>query len=169
MNLLAAMPVIDSLCLESIGIDSNVATGYGSAVWPTANLAIFVPFTVSAPYAIQRIGWMNGAAVSGNVDAGVYAVDGTKLASLGATAQSGTNAVQSAALSLTLAPGKYYMALVVDNITGTIQRQNPSLQNLRFAGVLEMAAAYPLPATATFATPANANIPSVCIMNRSFF
>lgn len=45
---------------------------FASAVWPTTNLALFVPFRVAFPDTIDRLYVMNGSAVSGNFIIGLF-------------------------------------------------------------------------------------------------
>jgi hypothetical protein len=139
---------------------SNILVGHrvallASAVWPTASKALFFPFTVTGraaerPVAITGFILMNGAVVSGNVDIGVYDKLGNRLASVGSTAQAGTTAPQriNLATPLQLKPGRYYLAIAMDNITGTTVSAAPIAQAIRGAGMRELAAAFPLPASA---------------------
>jgi len=145
------------------------AAALASAVWPSANLALFFPFTVTGraaerPVAITGFILMNGAAVSGNVDIGIYDALGNRLASVGSTAQAGTTAPQRISLSvpLQLRPGRYYLAIAIDNGTGATVSSAPSAQALRGAGVRSRAASFPLPASvATWVGTATAYVPWV--------
>jgi hypothetical protein len=136
-----------------------------STAWPTANLAMLVPCYVRARVLLQRLWWINGATVSGNADIGIYTEGGAKLFTAGSTAQTPISTPQSvSAGALLLTPGRYWMALVFDNTTSTCYRWTnaagaSSVQKL--IGMQQMAAAFPLPSTITFATAANAFVPFI--------
>ncbi len=141
---------------------SGGAAVAASAVWPTANSALFVPFCVRQPRLVQRLWWYNGATASGNVDCGIYSADGTLLVSAGSTAQGTINVLQSVDITDTLiGPGQFYMALVMDNITGTMFRatSNSGARIIRLLGTAMMATAFPLPAVATLASDTLAFMP----------
>lgn len=139
-----------------------------SAVWPSANLAIFVPFRLPAPLTVQSLWVLNGATASGNIDVGIYDYTGTKLVSTGSTAQSGTNVVQSVGVTAVLGAGLFYLALAMNNTTGTIARFAPANVGLvKAAGLAEAASAFPLPATTTLSTVSNAYMPLVGLSGRS--
>lgn len=142
---------------------------YASSTWPSASKALFIPFWISKPITFSTMFWVNGATTSGNVDVGVYSVDGTKIVSKGSTAQSGASALQSVSVtSTTLGAGMYYLAMAADNTTATYYRTIAG-QSLRtkFTGMAEMSSAFALPATATFATVAADYIPMVGLSTRS--
>src|SRR5689334_23396390 len=90
--------------ITSLGphLPSIAGLSVGSAVWPTANLAIYCPFRIGTSRLARKLYWVNGAAVSGNVDCGIYDVAGRKLVSAGSTAQTGTTAVQSVDITDTM-------------------------------------------------------------------
>lgn len=125
----------------------------GSATYTSANRAHFQWFRVPEICVVKQLWVANGATASGNIDVGIYTPDGTRLVSSGSTAQSGTSTLQVFDVTdTTLAPGYYYIAVAMDNTTGTIRRNNLSTQASKFAGSAVMASAFPLPATATLAT-----------------
>lgn len=142
-----------------LGTDSNAG---GSAVWPSANRAYFVPLAIHSPYLVKLVWWANGTAVAGNMDCGVYSWNGTLLFSAGSTAQAGTSVIQSVALGTPylLLPGAYYMALGASSASATVWR-NGTGQARYFAmmGMAAQAAAVPLPATFTLATMAGTYCP----------
>ena len=159
-------PVIGTISREAV---PGVNSGLASAAWPTANKAIYVPFTLRAPFLVRRLWWANGATVSGNVDCGVYSQDQVRLFSTGATAQAGASAVQSVALgtAVLLAPGQYFMGLSLSG-TATIQMPNPAaIGILILLGVAEQASAHPLPATATMARIGSNKIPACGITSQT--
>lgn len=140
--------------------------GPATAAWPSASRAIFLPLEIQESITVAYAGVNNGGTVSGNFDVGIYSFAGSLLVSSGSTAQAGTSDVQNVNLADTLlTPGVYYLALVLDNTTGTVIRWNSlSTQWLTVAGVQEMASAFPLPSTATFANPSSAYLPSLTLI-----
>jgi hypothetical protein len=160
-GLLSAGTLTLSSPLVMGGFMASQVIGPSVAVWPAANLAICVPFCLPAAQTVRHMAWCNGGAVSGNVDAGVYNEDGTKVITTGSTAQAGLNVLQIAAVTATpLAAGSYFMVLCSDNITGQWLRVAAiGAANLQGSGLQQAAAAVPLGATLTLANPANAFIP----------
>ncbi len=162
--------VICSASLESIGPDV-VGTGQGMTglqAWPTANLAIFVPFLVFTPFLAKIIGVDNGATVSGNIDVGIYDGQQNRLVSTGSTAHAGTSTVQTFDITDTLLlPGIYYMAQAMDNTTGITHGPASTVPIGGACGVLQMASAFPLPDPATFAAHAVAFIPILSVYGRT--
>jgi hypothetical protein len=129
------------------------ATAFGSATFPAANRALLLPFRVVEASIVKQIYVVNGATASGNIDVGIYAPDGTRIISSGSTAQSGTSVMQVFNVTDTLIDrGYYYMAVAMDNTTGTLLRNNISAQNAKYQGFAAMESAFPLPATVTPAT-----------------
>jgi len=140
--------------VANILISHNVGAG-ASGTWPVASTALFFPFTVTgnadeAPRAYTGAIVMNGAAVSGNIDVGIYDPLGNLIAHTGSTAQAGTTAPQriNFATPVQLKPGRYYLAIAMDNITGTTVRWAPTAQTARGAGVRSLASFFPLAASA---------------------
>lgn len=132
---------------------AGIGLGISSVAWAVASKAIFTPVSIFNTVKIVKLFNINGAAVSGNIDVGIYDRGGARIVSSGSTAQAGTVSTQEYDIADTvLNPGLYYLALALDNITGAIQGWNPSAALMRCVGVHEMTSAFPLPATATFAT-----------------
>jgi hypothetical protein len=135
-------------------------TTAGTSAWPSANLAVFAPVVVRRRVVVSAMAWWNGSGVSGNLDAGIYDRNRALLGHTGSTAQAGASALQSAAISggpITLNPGLYYLALACDNITSPLPRASLSIPLLQACGYQQMASAFPLPSTATFANPTAVN------------
>ena len=140
----------------------EASTAPVSGTWPAANRAIYIPFTLYGPETVRKMFCGNGGAVSGNVDVGIYNAAGTRLVSSGSTAQASINVLQVFDITdTTIGPGYYYMALALDNTTGTILNSNPAVFVMPVWGVKQEAAAFPLPATATFANVSSAYLPMV--------
>lgn len=123
-----------------------IATSVASGGWPVANQAFYIPLLLPFAYTAQRIWWFNGAAVAGNVDCAIYNQTFTKVVGSGAVAQAGTNTIQYATISQSLAAGSYYLGLSLSSAAGTIFQSValPPL-NFRIGGILEQATANPLP------------------------
>jgi len=133
-----------------------------SSAWPANNRALYVPFQIDFEYRIKRFFWLNGSAVAGNIDMGIYDILGNKLASTGSTAQSGTSATQiaNATAEILLAPGSYYMAMAASSTSMRIQASaGAGASVLRVNGLMQEDSALPLPATFTPAAGAFAIYP----------
>ncbi len=154
------LPAISSFSAEtstpaSSVMARNTTIAGASSLWPSANLAIYVPFRIWSPYLVNTLWWANGTATNGNTDVGIYSVGGTLITSAGSTAQTTVSTIQKVALGtpIVLSPGSYYMAMAAS--TGTTcqymrvgQATNATWQ---LCGWAQQATAFPLPATATFA------------------
>lgn len=162
-------PIISPASFESIGQAlTNVGatmSSVASGTYPSANVAIYVPFIATCRFTARRLFLYNGATASGNLDLGIYDASADnaprrRLASAGSTAQSGTNAIQQVDITdLDLGPGLFFLALAMDNATGTVFRMTPAAEFLRAFGVFQEASAFPLPANATPATMAQGAMP----------
>ncbi len=139
-----------------------------STVWPTANKAYIYPFQVVYPTYARQLSWFNGGTASGNVDMGIYDASFAKVVSTGSTAQSGTNAFQTVNITDTLLlPGNYFMALAMDNTTGRVFGINCPTSVMAAHGCGEMATAFALPSTFTWARIATAFMPDMVISTQS--
>jgi hypothetical protein len=119
-------------------------------VWPVANLALFVPFTLSEMVTIKRLVVLKGSTAGGTIDVGLYDANGTRLVSSGSTPLTTSAGTQFFDIADTqLNAGRYYLAAVT---TGTVAVICFPLitGSGSFVGLREMAAAFPLPATAVF-------------------
>ncbi len=137
-----------------------------SAVYPSSNLLIGVPFVLQAPAVVRQLISMNGATASGNIDMGILDESGNLLTSAGSTAQSGTSTVQVYNVSdVALAAGTlYYVAVAMDNTTGTLYRWAPTNAGFgRMVGLVQMATAFPIPSSVTFATYAQTYMPHLAV------
>lgn len=145
----------------ALGEASHLANAnLGSGSWPSANQAIYIPILIPLPFVIKQFFVLNGGTVSGNLDLGIYDYGLSKKISTGSTAQSGTSTRQLVNVTDTaFPPGRYYLAIAVDNTTAqflqvNIQAPNPH----RMFGVAQQASAFPLPSTATLAALAGTGI-----------
>jgi hypothetical protein len=160
--------------LESIGAAAVGQSSTGSlqnlasAAWTAANRAIYIPFAVTRPLVVAQLYVFNGATVSGNSDCGVYDAVGTRVVSSGSTAQAGTTAYQVFNVTDTLlGPGVFYLALALNNTTGTVRRVvMGSALSAQTLGMAMQETAFPLPATATLAALTVDTIPMVGLTGR---
>jgi hypothetical protein len=151
-NLPDPLVTISPLAVCSLAGQAAGSFTIGAVAYPGANTAFFVPFRLSRAVLFKLLFAWNGAAVSGNIDVGIYSRDGTRLVSSGSTAQAGTSVIQTFDVTDTLiGPGVFYLAIAMDNGTGQITRFVPGLAVGRLLGMAQMATAFPLPATATLA------------------
>lgn len=139
-----------------------------TAVWPTANLAFYIPFIVEIPFTVKQAAIRVGTS-AGNLDCGVYDEGGTALVTKGTTAvaAAGLQVIDlSASISLGSASpflnmGTYYFALAVSSTSASIFRlANVSVPSNRFCGIRQQTSSVPLPSTATFAANTSAYCPS---------
>ncbi len=166
--------IITPFSRESIGVPTrSFIGGQASTAWPSANLGLFVPFVIPPrrSFGSLRAVIANGAAVSGNVDVGVYRSDYSLIASTGAVAQSGTSTIQDlAALAVDLGPGQYYLGMSCSSGTATNTMMTTYAGGtLAALGCFQMAAAHPLPATVTPAVYAQSVLPLFGISRRLVF
>lgn len=150
----------------------SMSWGFGppvSAAWPSANRALYIPFRVTRRYLARQIFFLKGAAVSGNVDMGIYAADFTRLVSAGATAMAATaSIIQAFDVSDTwLDPGQFFLALAMDNTTGTYWRGMPSNVTANLHGMRFQNTAFPLPAVMTPASGGGGLVPIMAVTSKT--
>lgn len=159
---------LGSMSMGSIPLRGSILNA-GSA-WPSANLAIYIPFRVTRAFTFNSIAICIGSA-AGNLDAGVYNADGTKIVSTGSTAV-GANVNTISVTSTTLGPGLYYFALACSSTSCQPMcyafTSTAKAGIIRALGVSQQASALPLPATMTPAANTGSIIPVMGITNRSF-
>jgi hypothetical protein len=144
--------VVSSLNWASMGSPTVQATvSLASNAWPTANKAFFIPFTIGATRRYRNIFWMNGTAVKGNVDTGIYDATGAKLVSTGSIAAAGISSIQSVSIDITLSAGRYWLAMAEDTATSTgfISTTSILLPFAKTIGMRVLTTAMPLPASAS--------------------
>lgn len=94
-----------------------------TAIWPAALRALYCPVKVLFPLTVYKMAWLNGSVVAGNVDVGIYDVNGTRLVSTGMVAMSGVSVIQVADITDTpLLPGNYFLAMNASSATATFER-----------------------------------------------
>jgi hypothetical protein len=131
--------------------DGTVASS--TAVWPAANRALYMPIYLPVPFKVARFWVQNGSNTTGNIDVGLLDANGNKLISTGSTARSGATTTQYIGVTdASFGAGTYYLALVMDNTTGSVTRLAAgSLSELQIGGMFQESSAFALPGTATFA------------------
>lgn len=137
-----------------------------SAVFESANRAVYIPLRITAVCVVRRLWWANGSTVSAsyNVDVGIYAdagyKPGAKLIATGSTAQGTATEVQFVDVTdTTLAPGRYWLAIACSSASATFLRATVGASGyMDAAWRFEEASALPLPATATPVEASSANI-----------
>lgn len=145
--------VISPLSRCSIGselYDTWAQTFPATVAWPTANKAIYIPFTIDRTVTVYQVGWYNGATPTGTRETGVYDAGGARIVQ-GAASASGASLIQRVDVTDTLLqPGQYFLA-VTNTDTSAYFACIPAAPACASLGVLTQVTANPLPATATFA------------------
>lgn len=120
----------------------------------TANQLVFWPFFLPENFVIKKAFVYNGAAVSGDIDVGVYTPGGTRICSVGSTAQAGTNQIQTMTLDAKLGAGQYFLAFGSNTATtvfGTTASGTAGQTNTSGSYGISSAWSSGLPASVTFA------------------
>lgn len=142
--------------LGQVGLGSFISGATG------ANVVKYIPIYLPTKVTVARLTWNNGGTVAGNVDCGIYTIDGTRIISTGNTLQATINVQQTVDVADTLVgPGDFFLA-IVNSSTGTFFTTTMTAPYQRLAGLLEqvVGAGTGLPATATFAAAStNALVP----------
>lgn len=157
-------------CFSSwaLGPGVNGTTAPSGAAWPAANRAIFAPFRVPVPVTATKIVIGGGATAGGNYDVGIYKPDGTRLVSSGTLARTAAAENVADITDTTLMPGMYYLAIALDGVNTIVSFPHVSALATypKLLGMREMATAFTLPSTATFATTSANYIPCWAIILR---
>jgi hypothetical protein len=142
-------------------------TTHASGTWPAANRIIYVPAHFEQPLVVTTIWWLNGSAVAGTIDGGIYTESGTKLGAAGSMTQTGTLVFQTVSVSFTVPRGVHYLALVASSASATMIRVASGVAaDWLVWGALQEAGTVPLPATATFAANTTQYLPCFGITGR---
>lgn len=166
--------VLSSFDMEAAGVvpGISVSAPSGATNWPANNRIIYIPCRVRAPFSIVRFFWINGTAVGGNVQAGIYSVSGALLSSCPSTGQAVTNGSQGVAPTggdYTVTPGVYYLAITLSTTAGRIWRLAPVAQSLKAYGLYdETPGVFGLPTTATFAAQVSGIVPLIGIASHTY-
>lgn len=156
--------------LQSLGpqLQATGQRNLASQNYITASLVVYVPFWVPETVTFTKMFWLNGSAVAGALDVGIYAADGTRLVSSGSVSQAGTSRIQVTDIGdTTVARGTYYMAILSDTsgVTQKLFALLPAAGIPQSLGLLQQASVtIPLSTNAspaTFAKYASAYIPYI--------
>lgn len=147
--------------------DASCATGQSgaSSTFALANAVYLAPVRLTDTRTYTTAWWINGAAVAGNVDVGVWTVSGTtatRVAASTAVAQSGISSFQPTTFpTTTLTPGLYYLGIGCSSTTAAFWRGAfGATPVLRALGVYQMTGEHPQTASpGTVAAVATANLP----------
>jgi hypothetical protein len=157
-NLEPVPPIIavgSSACIDE-GMTSYNQIGTITGWQYGANVGVFIPFTINRIVTVYKMFYSATTAPSGNVDVGLYDDQGNRIVSMGSTAGAVTNNMQQLDIADTvLLPGTYYQAMACSTNSSGVFRMwihQSAGANTAPKGQYVMAAALPLPATATFAT-----------------
>lgn len=137
-----------------------------STAWPSANLAIFVPFRLAAPVIVYKMATGSGTTAAGNFDIGIYDSAGNRLVSSGTTAKGASVEHIIDVTDTVIGPGLFYLAMSADG-TNNYTMLTPSgtspvpLQKTRLMGIVAAASSFVLPSTVTFAASTFAPIPMI--------
>ncbi len=112
--------------------------GTAAVAWPANNRALYSPISLPSNFTVARLMIASGNA-TGNVDVGLYDVNGNLLVSTGTVARSGSSVVQYYDVTdESFPPGDYYLALVVSTTSGTVIASSPQdTPLLQGCGLLE--------------------------------
>ncbi len=139
-------------------IDGLVNPTHSSGPSPIANLGFFIPFTMSEQKEIKRILVpVITLAAGGNIDVGIYNSSKERLVSSGSVR---VMSEMTQAINITntvLDPGRYYMAVALDNSAVAISTITIGVGINRELGIFEKTSSFPLPATGTFNEHATRN------------
>lgn len=159
-------PSFSTLLPSSLFGDCQISTRatISTGVWPVANKALFCAVWLETPCLAQILG-INVAVQSGNIDLGLYSEQGSLIVSSGSTpvAVAGKQALDIA--DTWVGPGTIYLAMSCDNVVASFSKWSNAAITAHCAvlGLREMASAFPLPATATFANVAAAYFPHILV------
>lgn len=142
--------------------DPNASAAAGAVY--TANDAVFVPFELDSAQQLAQIALLV-TVQSGNIDVGIYTRAGTRLVSAGSTAMGAAGIQVFNTTDIVLGRGRYLVGFAISNATGTIAEVTPlggaSAGAVALIGAFKQATAFPLPATATLATPTRTTVPLI--------
>lgn len=122
-----------------------------SGAWIAANDPVAVPFTLRDAVTVTQLGWVNGTAVGGGVDMGIYTEGWVRLVSIGGVTAAGTaSGWEFNDIANTVIPsGRYYLAYARDNTTANRTAWYPqfnAVNPMKLLGLFDSTTdAYPLP------------------------
>lgn len=153
-------------CIAPVGSSTLVT----NTNWTSANFGMGVLCYVPRRVRVKRVGWFNGTAVAGNIDAGVYTCDMSGnsdrlLFSSGAVAQAGTSAWQYVDITdFDLGPGIFIVAISASSGSARIAYVSTSGVRSHCGGVMDGSSLHTLPATNTWGHSINARHPLISLV-----
>lgn len=159
---------INTLGSNSLGNGLLTGTAFAGNGWPASSRALFVPFRLAFPATVYQMACGTGTGTTGNFDLGIYDSGGNKIVSTGSTAK--TTASSERIVNITdtlLLPGLYYLAMATDGTTNYLSVVPGNLGFCKLLGMRQMASAFALPTTATYATMSTAYLPAISAYLRS--
>ena len=132
------------------------------AVWPAANRAIYTPFEIDQAVTVTALLFEIVAGGAGNAEIGIYNAAGVKQGASSGAISTVAAGIKTFATTINLTRGRYYVGLATDGVLATFRRYagaGAAANVLAIAGLKQQAAAYPLPASATFADAAANYVP----------
>lgn len=130
----------------------------------TADSVFHHPLILPSPFLLNQFFWVNGSAVNGTTDIGIYTEDGQHLlVSTGATTNANTNAIQLVNITDYILPANRRLWLTIGTNSGTQQytRAQLTAPAADYIGLKTQASALSsgaLPSTITFTIGANTAI-----------
>ena len=158
--------------LEAIGTDLTAQAKYlsaaASAVYPTAGLGLFIPFTLTQNIVIRQLFAYIGGVASSGVCVAVYDSCWNRICTSGSTATGTINAIQAFDITdVSTGPGNYYIAISASTATQSFFSCAMAANIFpALTGMFQQAAAYPLPSTATPVQIAGNYIPVIGLTTR---
>lgn len=135
-------------------------TSPASTAYPLANLAIYVPFTVSETVTAYEGFVTTGATAGGNFDIGIYSAAGSRLTSAGTTARivSTINNTTTMTDQVLVPNTRYYMAFSADG-TNNYFAVVLAAGIYESMGVLESTTSFVLPSSPSLSRTTRAYVP----------
>lgn len=140
---------------QSVDILDSIPTTHtftGSVVWPSANLAIYLPVILPRAVVVRKLWVAIGTTGTGHLDIGIFGTDWVQIVASGATVKAAPPGLDEQVVDITdttLQAGFYYIGLATDSGTDKYQNINKAAPIPAAFGLLTEASAYPLPVTAT--------------------
>lgn len=103
-------------CFSTSHVLAQVQSSSGASGWPTANLALAMPFAISVPTVVEQFGVATGTTLNVNVDIGIYTSGLALLTSTGSVALSSASTWQWFNVTdIALPHGRYYLGMSVNS------------------------------------------------------
>lgn len=147
---------------ECIGIEmaGNATAFTSSTAWFANNLSVLIPLRITDTFICTNAWVISGSSAAGHWDVGIYDDSLALVAHTGSTLEVGTVSMQIAALSTTLQPGIYWLAISGDSTALTTAMFTVSTNvRTRSLGVRTATSNFPLATTPSLITPTINAIP----------